>query len=277
MTAAVQLPRLQARPGLRERSVLSSGNLGVGELVGPLTAAERPGGLARRAAPALPVAAALTPVLPEGIRRGSTITVSGSVSLLLALLGAPSAAGAWGALVGMPPISAEAAAEYGVDLARLAFIPDPGAEWSTAVGALLDAVDLVVLRPPATVADGTVRRLAARTRSKDAVLLPYLTGTLRWPGADVALSTTTIEWIGIDDARGPAVTEPAGAGSAAGSARRRSGHGRLLGRQVTISASGRGRNAAPRTTQCWLPAPVSGGITAAHTETTTLTPLSRVS
>ncbi len=212
VTAAGQLPRLQARPGLRDRSVLDSGNLGVGELVGPLTA-DRRGGLARRVAPPLQVAAALAPVLPEGLRRGSTISVSGSVSLLLALLGAPSADGAWAALVGMPPISAEAAVEYGVDLARLAFVPDPGAEWSTAVGALLDAVDLVVVRPPAAVSDGTVRRLAARARSKDAVLLPYLTGMMRWPGADVALSTTTIEWTGIDAARGRAASA-AGLGTA---------------------------------------------------------------
>ena len=63
-------------------------------------------------------------LLPGGLRRGSTLSVSGSVSLLLALLGAGSAAGAWCALVGLPPISAEAAAEQGIDLARLAIVAD---------------------------------------------------------------------------------------------------------------------------------------------------------
>src|SRR5580704_2708009 len=79
--------------------------------------------LGRRAAPPLPVPPALAGLLPTGLRRGSTVSVAGSISLLLALLGASSAAGAWCALVGLPPISAEAACEYGIDLARLAIVP----------------------------------------------------------------------------------------------------------------------------------------------------------
>ena len=53
----------------------------------------------RRGAPPLPVHPALAEVLPGGLRRGSTVAVSGSVSLLLAALGAASASGAWCALV----------------------------------------------------------------------------------------------------------------------------------------------------------------------------------
>src|SRR5438067_205624 len=78
-----------------------------------------------RTAPPLPVAAALNSLLPGGLRRGSTVSVSGSMSLLLALLGAASASGAWCALVGFPRLSAEAAREYGLDLARLALIRSP--------------------------------------------------------------------------------------------------------------------------------------------------------
>src|SRR5581483_11972966 len=118
---------------------------------------------------------ALTSLLPDGLRRGSTVSVGGSVSLLLALLGTASADGAWCALVGFPPISAEAAREYGLDLGRLALVPVPGTGWTTAVGALLDAVDIVAARPPRTLAPGDVRRLAARARGKDAVLVPYVT------------------------------------------------------------------------------------------------------
>ena len=59
-----------------------------------------------RAAPPLPVAPGLTTLLPFGLRRGSTVSVSGSVSLLLAVLGAASNSGAWCALVGFPRISA---------------------------------------------------------------------------------------------------------------------------------------------------------------------------
>ena len=72
--------------------------------------------LGHRTAPPLPVLPALAGAAPVGLRRGSTVSVSGSISLLLALLGASSAAGAWCALVGLPRISAEAAAEYGIDL-----------------------------------------------------------------------------------------------------------------------------------------------------------------
>lgn len=250
--AAYELAPSRGVHSVRERSVLDTGNVAAGKLVGRLD------GLARRAAPPLPVAAALAPVLPEGIRRGSTIAVRGSVSLLLALLGAASGAGAWSALVGMPAVSIEAAAEYGIDAARLAFVPDPGAEWSTAVAALIDAVDLIVVRPPPNVPAGVVRRLAARARSKDAVLLPYspnaadagigtaTSAGTRWPGADATLSAETIEWTGLGDA----------------------GYGRLRGRQVLISASGRGRNAALRSTRCWLPAPFGAGITVADESAT---------
>jgi hypothetical protein len=193
-----------------------------------------------RTAPPLPVAPALTPLLPSGLRRGSTVSVSGSVSLLLALLGAASADGAWCALVGFPRISAEAAREYGLDLARLALVPAPGAGWTTAVGALLDAVDIVAARPPRSpgLAPGDVRRLAARARSKEAVLVPYVADAASkdWPGADVRLSARDGAWTGIG-----------------------SGRGRLRARQVEVCAGGRGPAARARTATLWLPAD-GGGV-----------------
>jgi hypothetical protein len=198
-----------------------------------------------RATPPLPVAASLRPVLPDGLRRGSTVTVAGSVSLLLAVLGAASADGAWAALVGFPRISAEAADEYGISLDRLALVPSPGTGWTTAVGALLDAVDLVAARIPRGrgVVPADVRRLAARTRTRGAVLLPYSAHAetaQSWLGADVHLSAQPGRWSGI------------GAGT-----------GRLRARAVTVSASGRGASARPRTAQLWLPA-AGGGVDAAQ-------------
>ena len=77
------------------------------------------------ALPPLPVPDGLRQLLPDGLRRGSTVAVTSSVSLLLTLLGAASAAGAWTAMVGMPEISAEAAVESGVALDRLAIINPP--------------------------------------------------------------------------------------------------------------------------------------------------------
>ena len=192
-----------------------------------------------RASPPLPVAPALAPLLPGGLRRGSTVSVSGSVSLLLALLGAASADGAWCALVGFPRISAEAAREYGIELARLALIPSPGAGWTTAVGALLDAVDIVAARPP-RLTPGDVRRLAARARSKDAVLVPFIAlAEAGWPGADLRLHARDGVWTGIGE-----------------------GVGRLRARQVEVVADGRGKAARSHSASLWLPAE-AGGIEAA--------------
>ena len=197
----------------------------------------------RHRPPPLPVCPALSSLLPSGLRRGSTVSVTGSVSLLLALLGPASAEGAWCALVAMPPISAEAAAEYGIELSRLAVVPHPGNGWSTAVGALLDAVDVVVTRPPGHVVPGDVRRLAARARTRDAVLVPYLAGDAAWPGADVRLRVRKGQWAGIGE-----------------------GYGRLRQRRVTVVAEGRGQAARARSAQLWLPA-AGGGIDSAETVT----------
>jgi hypothetical protein len=204
-------------------------------------------GIPRLALPALPAPAGLRDILPDGLRRGSTIAVTSSVSLLLALLGAPSARGAWSAMVGMPAISAEAATEAGVDLERLAIISPPdtgwtGASWTTAVGALLDAVDIVVARPggaqttgsrsgAAGVTNGDARRLTARARNKDAVLVLFGQQAASWPSVEAQLSAQHVHWTGIGD-----------------------GYGRLTGRRLTVSATGKGRAARRRTTDLWLPA-----------------------
>jgi hypothetical protein len=203
--------------------------------------------LGGRTAPPLPVCAALAPILPGGLRRGSTISVTGSISLLLALLGAASADGAWCALVGFPRISAEAACEYGVDLSRLAIVPAPGAQWTTVVGALLDALDVVATWPlRARTTPGDVRRLAARVRRRDAVLVPFSNRSSRtapgsnepdggWPGADVRLHAAAGPWSGIGN-----------------------GCGRLRARRVDVHAEGRGPAARPRSATLWLPAAAGG-------------------
>ncbi|SOD74749.1 hypothetical protein SAMN05892883_3940 [Jatrophihabitans sp. GAS493] len=215
--------------------------------------------LGSRAAPPLPVLPALAPLLPNGLRRGSTVSITGSVSLLLAVMGAASADGAWCALVGMPHISAEAASEYGIELSRLAFVPSPGKGWTTAVGALLDAVDVVATRVPNRVADGDIRRLSARVRTREAVLLPFGTtasrpagqpgaGSSQWPGADLRLTAEGSEWLGIGE-----------------------GYGRLRQRQLAVTVQGRGQAAQPRTTTLWLPA--RGGGAEAGSSTPTPLPL----
>lgn len=181
----------------------------------------------------IPVPAALSAVLSGGLRRGSTISVSGSMSLLLALLGAASAEGAWCALVGFPPVSAEAAVEYGVDPSRLVLVRESGPDWVTAVGPLLDAFDVVAVRPSARVVGEDVRRVAARVRMREVVLVPF---AVDWPGADVQLHAQGGEWCGLAD-----------------------GFGRLRARQVEVTTEGRGRAARARSATLWLPAH-GGGI-----------------
>lgn len=221
--------------------------------VAPMTNGVGPAGVGPNA-PMLAVSPALAPVLPDGLRRGSTIAVSGSVSLLLAVLGAASADGAWCAMVGMPAISAEAASDFGIELSRLPMVPCPGSSWVEVVGALLDAVDVVVARAPARLADGDIRRLAARTRAKGAVLVPFMDGAARgsdavqWPHADVRLSIDGGSWAGIG-----------------------LGYGRLRQRQVTVTAQGRGQAARRRSAELWLPA-AAGGVEPNLTPLATVVP-----
>jgi hypothetical protein len=179
----------------------------------------------------LPVVPAFQPLLPgRGLRRGTTVTVGGSAALALALVAGASAAGSWVAAVGLPDLGIVAAAEAGIALERLALVPAPGARaWPTVVAALLDAVDVVLVRPPAGLPAGRARRLAARARERGAVLVPL--GT--WPEpADLRLAVATSAWRGLGQ-----------------------GHGRLRARRVEVVVTGRGPATRERRAHLWLPAP----------------------
>lgn len=189
----------------------------------------------------LPVPASLSSLLPGGaLQRGTTVGIAGSgaTSLALALASAASAAGSWLAVAGVPALGLAAAGELGVDLDRLLVVTDPGASWSTVVAALVDAVDLVVVRPPARLAGADARRLQARTRERGTVLCTLGDA---WPQpVDVRLTVTGATWSGAT-----------GAGS-----------GRLLARRVEVVGGGRGAAARERHVALWLPGP-DGTVTAA--------------
>ena len=146
----------------------------------------------------LPVVPLLQPLLPVGLRRGTTVSVTGSTSLALAVLAGPSAAGSWCGAIGLPSLGLVAAAEAGVALDRLALVADPGDQWATVVGALLDALDVVLVRSPRRVRVADARRLAARARERGTVLVA-LGG---WDGADVRLHVDAVEWRGLGDGAG---------------------------------------------------------------------------
>lgn len=175
----------------------------------------------------LPVLPALEGLLPCGaLRRGSTVAVLGSTSLALALAAAASAAGSWCAAVGLPSLGLVAVAELGVSLDRLALVGAPGESWPSVVAALLDALDVVVVRPPGPARGAPVRRLAARARERGAVLVPVCP----WEGADVCLAVTRSEWHGLG-----------------------AGYGHLRSRRLEVTARGRRAAARPRQVSMWLP------------------------
>ena len=190
----------------------------------------------------LPVLDPLAPLLPGGgLRRGSVVAVASSTSLALALLAGASAAGSWCAAVGLPSLGVAAAAELGVVLERFPLVAAPASteEWAWAVASLVDAVDVVVAKPPPHVRDAQARKLAARARERSAVLVT----TGAWPGgADVRLAVTATAWEGVGE-----------------------GHGRLRARRVDVVASGRGAAARERRLSLWLPGP-EGAVEAVHDE-----------
>ena len=183
----------------------------------------------------LPVVPELSGLLPgRGLRRGSTVAVAagraapagGSTSLLLALMAEASRSGSWCAVVGIPSLGALAAQESGIDLGRLALVPDPGPDWPTVIAALIDGLDVVVTAIPGQVAPTVADRLVARARQRGSVLMPFG----QWPGADVTLQVTASRWEGLAP-----------------------GRGRLRRREVTILARGRGAAARPKEITLWMP------------------------
>jgi hypothetical protein len=208
--------------------------VGEGQAAAPeLKNLARPVSLARERT--LPVLPALVDLLPEGgLRRGSTVAVSGATSLALALLAGPSQAGSWCAAVGWPSLGLVAAAEVGVSLERFPLVARPGQEWPAVVAALVDAVDVVLVCLPRHVRNGDARRLMAKARDRGAVMVT-VGGSTGLP-ADVRLSVASAVWEGLGQ-----------------------GHGRLRARRMDVVATGRAAAARERRVSLWLPA-ADGGV-----------------
>lgn len=164
----------------------------------------------------LPVAAPLAAVLPRGgLARGSVVSVlgQGATSLLFTLLSGSQ--DAWSALVGMPGIGLLAATEFGIDLDRIAVIPEPGPDVLQVLSILVDGVDMIAVALPATARPSPSRQrvLTGRLRQRGAVLL--VMGP--WPGADLVLTARWVGWTGLGR-----------------------GHGRLRDRELVVEVGGRG-------------------------------------
>jgi len=172
----------------------------------------------------LPTLPAVSDLLAGSLKGGSVYSVRGSTALVMAMMAGPSAEGAWCGVVGLPSFGAEAARELGVDVERLVLVPDPERDWLSVVAALVDALTVVVVRPPGVVTPGEASRLAARLRTRGAMLIAV--GS--WPGSEARLEVQGNIWTGLG-----------------------TGEGYLAGRQATVAVTTRG---ASRQHQLWLPA-----------------------
>jgi hypothetical protein len=186
----------------------------------------------------------------------------------LALVATALGSDGWAAAVGLEELGLVAAGELGVPLSRLLLVQSPGsAHRATAVASLIEAVDLILLGggPGLAFTAREARRLSARAREQDAVLV-HFDGGRNWPqGLDATLTVEPIfagrasgtggAWSGIDG----------------------SGHGYLRSRPVTVSATGRRSMAQSRQVEVVLPGADGrlGTVSASGaTTSTTSTPVS---
>ena len=173
----------------------------------------------------LPVAPSIRNLFPDGgLRRGSTVAISGSMSLALSTLSSASAEGSWCAAVNLPTLGLQAASEMGIELERFALVPRAGLQWATVTAALIDALDIVLVHPFGKVREVDARRLSARARERGSVLIPVVDDHSDWPAADLRLRCEGTQWQGLG-----------------------TGHGYLRKQQLKIVAEGRG--AASRSRQ----------------------------
>lgn len=181
----------------------------------------------------LPLLDEVAPLFPGGaLRRGSTVSITGtgSTGAALAVAAGPSAQGSWLGVVGDRGLGWAAASEIGVDLARVLVVDPEPREWPYAVAALIGSVDLILVAPRRRVPAGDARRLTARARERDSVIVCR---GVEWPeGADVQLEVVSGTWQGIGD-----------------------GHGMLRSRRVQIAGGGRGAASRPRHAELLLPGP----------------------
>ena len=205
-----------------------------------LAAAVAPTTLARQRT--LPVAGPLIPLLPDGaLPRGRAVSCRGiaATSLAVALAAEATVAGSWLAVVDVPVAgrrgggrARRAPRTAGARRSRRAAGRRESAHdasWVDLIAAVLDGFELVITRMPPRLNAAVVRRVQARVQAREAVLI-----TVGDPGpllADITMAASSPVWEGVEH-----------------------GWGRLRGRRVAVSATGR-RVPRPRRADLWLPGP----------------------
>jgi len=149
------------------------------------------------------LAGELADLVPRGaLTRGTVIGVEGcgATSVGFELAAAVSASGEWVAAIDLDgTVGALAAREAGVALDRFAVVRRvPPARWATVVAALLDGVSMVLVEVPRGVSVGDTRRLVARAREREAILV--VRGLDRWhAGTSLTFCAERSEWMGVDE------------------------------------------------------------------------------
>ncbi len=183
----------------------------------------------------LPLDDLLSELLPDGLARGSVISVEGSTSLMLALAATASHQGSWTAILGMPAVGVVAAARRGFDLGRLVLVPHPGTQVVEAAGAAVDGMDVTLVGPRVALSEADRRRLASRARERGSVIL----AAGPWTGAHTTMTVERSAWRGLG-----------------------AGEGRLRERDLSVAVAGR-RSGAVRRVRLTLDADLTGMRTAA--------------
>jgi len=138
-------------------------------------------------------------ILDDGrLPRGAASVVTGSTSLLLALLATSQGTSDWLAVVGVPDLGMLAAADVGVALERVALVPRAGDDPAGVVAALLDGMTYVVVGPDARLTASERRRLLARARERGSGLV----SASPWEQAAVRLDVVAHRWSGTDGGGG---------------------------------------------------------------------------
>ena len=172
------------------------------------------------------------PLLPDaGLQRGRVIGCTGpaAMSMALALASRSVIVGSWLAVVGVPMLGVEAAAEFGIPLSRLVVVDVSGGPsvWAERVAAAADGFDIVMTRPPAG-AERVVRQVRTRLQARGVVLIA-VGPTSAGVSCDLEFTSTSVEWGGVGQ-----------------------GNGHLIARRVTVRAGGR-RMPRPIELDLWLP------------------------
>ena len=185
----------------------------------------------------IPVPGPLGELLPNAaMTRGAVVGVegipgAGASSVALTLAAAVTEVGEWAAAVDLgASLGGRAAAEAGVALDRFAVVrPPPGGRfpldrWAAVVATLLDGMSLVIAELPRSVRGADARRLVARAREREVILVPF--GPARTWGADTTLRVQAVggDWPGLGE-----------------------GSGVLGERTIRVQVDGRGAAARPRT------------------------------